>query len=100
MAGFDQERTLWRSGPEPNGTQPPVRDPLLEAPPATILVRSRKTRLYYAGPNRWVSEPDSAVDFQLIQNAARACRCEKLAGVELVLRYEHPVCELRVPLEE
>ena len=63
-----------------------------------VLLRSRQTGCYYAGPNEWSAKSSVAHDFEEVQSAIRFVRTQKLSGMEAVLSYDDPACDLVLPL--
>jgi hypothetical protein len=63
-----------------------------------IHLRDCKTKMYYAGPDRWVSEGSQAFDFRDVEHAAQLSHQHNLAETEVVLSYEDPPCELTLPV--
>jgi len=63
-----------------------------------IHLRDSKTKLYYAGPNQWVSEVCDAFEFERIERAAQLGHQHRFAEPEVVLSYEKPPCELALPV--
>lgn len=63
-----------------------------------VLLRHAETGLYYAAAGQWVGSPALALDFESTERAAEFGRSELLAGVQLILYYEDPLCELTLPL--
>jgi hypothetical protein len=63
-----------------------------------IYLRDSLTELYYGGNQTWCAEVSEAMDFDSVHTAALAAQEEKLETVNVVLRYEEPVCELALPL--
>jgi hypothetical protein len=61
-----------------------------------VLLRNRKTRLYYVGCDQLGAELDRAQDFCSIPRAARFTLEQKLPDMEIVLRYA--TCPGEVPL--
>jgi CheY-like chemotaxis protein len=77
-------RNLRRTGPKPKNKD--------------VLVRERQSGRFYAGHARWVTNRAEALDFQRIELAEAAATAEHLQGVEIVLAYEAPACELTLPV--
>jgi hypothetical protein len=75
------------------------RDIFSKQSPMRVLLRSLQTNLFCAGTDEWVAGPGEAFHFQQVKHVALACHQQKLTDMEVVFRYEQPVCELRVPLE-
>jgi hypothetical protein len=67
---------------------------------AKVLLRNRQTGQYYSGPSEWVGDGIGAHDFGTVENAAHLARTHKLNGMEVVLRYDDPVCDLDLPVRE
>jgi hypothetical protein len=65
-----------------------------------VLLRNRETGQYYAGPSGWIKNCDATHCFDNVEDAVQSGRTQKLAGVEVVLRYEDPACDLVLPLRE
>jgi hypothetical protein len=63
-----------------------------------ILARCKQSGLYLAESERWVGESDRAAGFHSIAEAELAVRRANLKGMEVILSYDEPVCELRVAL--
>jgi hypothetical protein len=62
--------------------------------PVKVLLRDAMTRLYLGPEMHWVKGPEVAMDLRTLEAAARkAVECG-LEDMEVVLRYEEPVCEL------
>jgi CheY-like chemotaxis protein len=63
-----------------------------------VLLREKLSGRYYGGRTGWVKTKAEAVDFERIELAEAVATAERLVGVEIVLMYERPECELRVPV--
>jgi hypothetical protein len=63
-----------------------------------VLLRSAKTRLYCVGIDQWTQDPDGARDFELAEQAIQFGREEQLTGMEVVLSYDDPFCDLVLPI--
>jgi hypothetical protein len=63
-----------------------------------VLLREKQSGRYYGGRTGWVRTKAEAVDFERIELAEAVATAERLAGVEIVLMYEQPECELTVPV--
>jgi hypothetical protein len=61
-----------------------------------VLLRSRRTKLYYIGLNQSGLEHQGALDFGNVRNAARFTFEEKLPDMEIILRYDS--CDSQIPL--
>ena len=64
-----------------------------------VLLRQTKTRLYYAGPQGWTGDCNNAVDLEEVTKALALGHEAKLAGLEVVLSYEDPLCDLILPVQ-
>ena len=65
-----------------------------------VLLRNQHNGHYYAGQNEWSTKSSSAYDFEEVQSAVRFVRTQQLKGIEAVLRYDDPACDLVLPLSE
>ena len=63
-----------------------------------VFLRKRETAQYYAGSNGWSGNTPLAHSFDTVESAIQFAKTERLAGMEVVLRFEDPVCELILPL--
>jgi CheY-like chemotaxis protein len=63
-----------------------------------VLLRDRASNRFYAGRSTWIREKHCALDFLRIELAEAAATAERLQGVEIVLAFEQPACELTLPL--
>lgn len=63
-----------------------------------VLLRDKKSGRFYGGCAQWVGNKAEAVDFERIELAEAVASAERLQGVEIVLIYERPYCELTVPV--
>ena len=63
-----------------------------------VLLRNRKSGRFYAGHAGWVNAKKDALDFERIELAEAVASAERLEGVEIVLVYNHPDCELSLPV--
>jgi len=63
-----------------------------------ILIRCKQSGLYLAELGSWVAEPEQAFDFRSIAQAESMVRRSNLTGMEAILAYDRPMCELRVAL--
>ena len=61
-----------------------------------VLLRNRKTRLYYVGRNQLGRKHEQALDFRNIPGAASFVAQAKMPDMEIVLRYE--TCDGEVPI--
>jgi hypothetical protein len=58
-----------------------------------VLLRQTKTSVYYAGPDQWATDAKQARDFEEVDRAIQVQRQERLANVEIVLRFDDPFCD-------
>ena len=65
-----------------------------------VFLRNTGTGQYYASPGRWVGDSPHAHDFCVVEDAFEFARTRKFVGVEVVLRYEDPACDLVLPLRQ
>jgi CheY-like chemotaxis protein len=63
-----------------------------------VLLRHKKSGQLYAGHGQWVNNHADAINFERIELAEAVALTERLEGVEIVLFYERPACELTVPV--
>lgn len=63
-----------------------------------VYLRNRKTGQYYTRPDGWCRDSVVAHDFRTVESAMKLGRSHKLIGVDVVLHYDHPACELVLPL--
>jgi hypothetical protein len=63
-----------------------------------IVLKNSLTGLYYAGNQAWSADVSGAMEFDSCKAAAALALAEKLETVDVVLRYENPTCELKLPL--
>jgi hypothetical protein len=63
-----------------------------------VLLRKISNSHYYVGTNRWTNDPKQARDFDQVDRAIQFHQDEKLTGVEVVLTYDDPFCDLVLPL--
>ena len=64
-----------------------------------IILRDSLAGLYYGANHTWCDEVSEAMDFDSVQMAALVALEQNMDNVNVVLRYEEPVCELALPLE-
>ena len=67
---------------------------------AQVLLRNSKTGQYYAGPSRWVGGCSGAREFGTVEEAIGFWRGLEVDGMEVVLHYDDPQCDLVLPLRE
>jgi hypothetical protein len=65
-----------------------------------VFLRNRDTGQYYAGANGWSASLSAAHDFDTVEAAVQFARTQRLAGMEVVLHYDNPVCDLVLPLRQ
>ncbi len=63
-----------------------------------VLLRKTHGSQYYVVNNQWTSDLMQAKDFDQVDRAIQFRREERLAGVEVVLRFDDPFCDLVLPL--
>ncbi len=63
-----------------------------------IVLKHLHSGLYYTGDRNWSADVSGAMAFDSCSAAAALALAEKLETVEVVLRYEDPPCELKLPL--
>jgi hypothetical protein len=63
-----------------------------------VVLKHAELGLYYAGHKHWVGDPDSALDLATIERATELSRDESFGEMDIVVTYDHPVCELVLPL--
>jgi hypothetical protein len=64
-----------------------------------VFLRRTNTNFYYAGNNDWTEDSRYARDFDQVEDAIQFHKDEKLAGVEVVLSYDDPFCNVALPLQ-
>ncbi len=62
-----------------------------------VLLRDRKSGMFYSGYRDW-QPVKNALDFERIDLAESVALAENLKGVEIVLLYKKPECELTLPV--
>jgi hypothetical protein len=67
---------------------------------ARILLRNRETGEYYAGGAGWVGDRAAALTFERVETAFELAQNQKLADLEVVLKYEDPDCDLVLPVRQ
>jgi hypothetical protein len=63
-----------------------------------VLLRNQETGQYYAGADGWSASSSGAHDFTTVGSASQLALTSKLKRMEVVLHYEHPPCDLVLPL--
>jgi hypothetical protein len=64
------------------------------------LLRRKETGLYFQGPDRWTTDPASAMDFRMIDRAIQFIRRWGLHDVELAFAFNDYQTVTSVPLEK
>jgi hypothetical protein len=62
------------------------------------ILRESLTGRFYAGDAGWVNDASEAVEFDSILSAATLANEKGFTTAEVILKYEHPACELTLPL--
>ena len=65
-----------------------------------VFLRHRESGQYYAGSNGWSGSSSVAHDFETMESAAQLARNRGLAGIEVVVRFDNPGCDLVLPLRQ
>ena len=63
------------------------------------LLRNRVTGLYFEGPDKWTSDPASALDFKMIDRALNFVETWSLKDMELAFAFRGFKNVTGVPLE-
>jgi hypothetical protein len=63
-----------------------------------VLLRKTNNSHYYVGKNQWTADSRYARDFEEVENAIQCHRDDQLMGVEVVLRFDDPICDLALPI--
>jgi hypothetical protein len=63
-----------------------------------VLLRHSRSRLYYLANDRWVAFPAKALDFGDVDLAIATAMRERLPDMEVVLSFDCPPGELRLPV--
>ena len=64
-----------------------------------VLLCDRRTGAYLLSPDAWTAQIESAHDFVRVADALRFAYQWALNGVEVVLAFEQPEYNVRVPVE-
>jgi hypothetical protein len=65
-----------------------------------ILLRSKRTQLYYSGENEWLTEPEKAVSFPSSLNAWKLVLKNRTDDeMELVYSFSDPEENLSIPID-
>jgi hypothetical protein len=62
------------------------------------LLKDALSGLYYSRNHAWADDVSAAMQFDSINAAAATAVEERLETAEVVLRYEDPLCELKLPV--
>jgi len=65
-----------------------------------VVLRNRGTGQYYAASNGWSGNSSVAHEFDTVESAIELARTQRLADMEVVLRYDDPACDLVLPLKQ
>jgi hypothetical protein len=63
-----------------------------------VLLRSRRTKSYYIGPNQSGADVARALDFANVRSAAKFTFEENLPDMEIILRYDSYNSEIPLPV--
>lgn len=63
-----------------------------------VLLRDRKTNLFWLGDGRWTANALAACDFGSSSNCIQYALRERLADTEVVLSFENPLYDIALPL--
>jgi hypothetical protein len=63
-----------------------------------ILLQQKETGLYFKDIGTWTREPAGAMDFLSSTTAIDFCVINKIADVQLVLKFEEQRCDIVLPL--
>src|SRR5262249_17558040 len=88
--------SLW--GKSPSITGAPGRQNKQAPKNKKVLLREQDSKRFYAARSNWVGDKWSALDFERIELAEAVATAERLHQVEIVLAYDHPQCELSLPV--
>ena len=59
----------------------------------SVVLRHGQSGWYYAGPRRWVANPEMALDLGTIEDAVAASRQPEFVGIELLACAGYPDCD-------
>ena len=62
-----------------------------------VYLRDAKTGAYYCSSKAWAPDRLEARNFERVENAAELVRGRGLEGMEIILAYDHPACDLVLP---
>lgn len=65
-----------------------------------VFLRNRETGQYYAASNGWSGNTSVAHEFDSVESAIELARTQRLADMEVVLKYDDPACDLVLPLRQ
>ena len=65
---------------------------------AKVFLRNRETGQYFAGSTGWSGDGSVTHDFDTLESATQFAKTGWPAGMEGVLRYDDPICDLVLPL--
>ena len=63
-----------------------------------IVLKHSQTGLYYGGDQKWSADATYALELDSCKAAVALALEKQLEAVDVVLRYEDPICELKLPL--
>jgi hypothetical protein len=63
-----------------------------------VLLRNHETHLYCGENGGWTANSKQARDFGEMEQAIQFQTAERLSGMEVILSYNDPVCDLVLPL--
>jgi len=63
-----------------------------------ILLQEKETGLYFKDTGSWTSEATEAMDFLSSTKAIDFCVANKIAGVQLVLKFEEQLHDIVLPM--
>ena len=64
-----------------------------------VLLYDRHANSYFQNTESWTGDPHQALDFQGTVQAVDIAWKNRLKGVEIILSFEEPGLDLRIPLE-
>jgi hypothetical protein len=64
----------------------------------SVILRHAPSGFCYGGQKCWVNGSGHALDLGTIERAGEAAREEDFGGMEIVVSFDDPVCELVLPL--
>ena len=82
------------AGPNYN-SRPPFVHPHMRM---QVLVQDRESLLFYKGPNEWTTEVAAAGDFKNVVEAIRFVVKHKLHAMDVIMHFDNPEHDLRLPL--